>query len=183
DRAPRLALSQQRFLPPGSPKPPATRPWMVPVCVAFDRGGKRGEACTVLDAATGSLELDAPSCPRWVMPNVEGHGYYRAAYTQADVTALRDRGWSQLTPGERIVAFHDIASAATLRRLPLAAAMSFAPRQLAAGDRFSVGAAIDMPTGIHRFVPAALRPAYEGWLRRTFGAAAHSAGLLPRSND
>src|SRR5262249_44189223 len=110
DRAPQLALSQQRFLPPGSPTPPATRPWIVPVCVAFDRAGKRGEACTLLDAATGTLALDAPACPRWVMPNLDGRGYYRTTYTPADVAALRDQAWPQLKPTERNTAFIDISN-------------------------------------------------------------------------
>ncbi|HEX7839448.1 MAG TPA: M1 family metallopeptidase, partial [Kofleriaceae bacterium] len=43
DRPPRIALSQRRYVPPGAPAPSATRPWIVPVCAAFDRGGKRGE--------------------------------------------------------------------------------------------------------------------------------------------
>src|SRR4029079_13705113 len=86
NRRPRIALDQRRYVPPGAPTPPATRPWIVPVCVAFDRAGKRGEACTMLEAATGSLELDAPSCPRWVMPNLRGRGYSRSAYTAPQLT-------------------------------------------------------------------------------------------------
>ena len=61
--------------------------------------------------------------------------------------------------------------------------MSFVPRQLAAGDRFSVGAAVGVPLGLRRFVPDELRPAYEGWLRRTFGAAARNVGLSPRAGE
>jgi len=155
----------------------------VPVCVVFDRAGKRGEACTMLDAATGSLELDAPSCPRWVMPNLSGRGYYQIAYTAPQLTALRDLAWPQLEPSERRVVFDDLVNAATLGKLPLALAMSFVPRQLAAGDRFSVGAAVGVPLGLRRFVPDELRPAYEGWLRRTFGAAARNVGLSPRDGE
>ncbi|TMQ19872.1 MAG: M1 family metallopeptidase, partial [Deltaproteobacteria bacterium] len=127
-RAARRARDQQRYVPPGAPVPPATRPWIVPVCVAFDRGGKRGQACTMLDAPTGAIELDAASCPRWVMANLDGRGYYRTAYTAAQITALRDLAWSQLAPTERRVLFVDTANAATLGRLPLALALSFAPR-------------------------------------------------------
>jgi cytosol alanyl aminopeptidase len=183
DRPPRLALSQQRYLPPGAPTPPATRPWIVPVCVAFDAGGKRGETCTMLDAPSATIDLDAPSCPRWVMPNLDGRGYYRAAYTPADVAALRDQAWPQLKPTERNTAFVDIANAARHARLPLTAALSFVPRQLAAGDRFSVGAALDLPLGLRQFIPVELRPTYESWLRRTFGAAARKAGLKPKDGD
>jgi alanyl aminopeptidase len=183
DRPPRVALSQQRYVPPGSPTPPATRPWIVPVCVAFERAGKRAEACTLLSAATGELELEAPSCPRWVMPNLGGRGYYRTAYTAAQVTALRDQAWPQLQPTERRAVFVDVASAASLGKLPLALALSFVPRQLAVGDRFSVGEAIGLPLGLRPFVPDELRPRYEGWLRTAFGPTARKAGLSPRDGD
>ncbi|HMG23497.1 MAG TPA: M1 family metallopeptidase [Kofleriaceae bacterium] len=183
DRPPRLALSQQRYLPPGSPPSPATRPWIVPVCVAFDRAGKRGEACGMLSAPTGELELAAPACPRWVMPNLDGRGYYRVAYTAPQVTALRDQAWPQLAPTERRALYVDAANAAKIGKLPLALALSFAPKQLAVGDRFSVVEALAVPLDLRRLIPDELRPRYEAWLRRTFGAAAHKAGLSPRDGD
>src|SRR5204863_26509 len=49
-----VSLAQQRYLPPGAGVPSATKPWIVPVCVAYDGGGKRAEACTLLDQPTGS---------------------------------------------------------------------------------------------------------------------------------
>ncbi|HEX3760012.1 MAG TPA: ERAP1-like C-terminal domain-containing protein, partial [Kofleriaceae bacterium] len=183
DRPPRVQLSQQRYVPPGAPTPPATRPWIVPVCVAYDRGGKRGEACGMLSAATGELELPAPSCPRWVMPNLGGRGYYHTAYTPAQITALRDQGWSQLQPTERRAAYIDTMGAATIGKLPLALALSLVPGQLAAGDRFSVRGALELPRELREFVPDDLRPRYEAWMRSTFGAAAHKAGLSPRDSD
>ncbi|HEY6176097.1 MAG TPA: M1 family metallopeptidase [Kofleriaceae bacterium] len=183
NRPPRLELSQKRHVRPGAPTPPETRPWAVPVCAAYDRGGKRGEACAMLDAATGSLELDAPSCPRWVMPNLHGRGYYWTAYTASEATALRDLAWPQLDPSERRVVFADLTEATKLSKLPLALAMSFVPTQIAAGDRFSVGAALAVPLGLRRFVPDELRPAYEAWLRRNFGAMARKAGLSPRAGE
>jgi alanyl aminopeptidase len=180
---PHVAVSQARYVPPGAPAPPAGRPWIVPVCVAFDRDGKRGETCTLLDQPTATFELDAGACPRWLMPNLGGRGYYRSAYTSAQVAALRDQAWPQLEPTERRALVIDVASAASLGRLPLPLALSFVPRQLAAGDRFAVGEALRTPVGLRRFVPDELRPRYEAWLRDTFGAAARKAGLSPRDGD
>jgi aminopeptidase N len=88
--APRVQLSQKRYLPAGAPTPPPQGPWSVPVCVAFDDHGKRGEACTLLTTETGSLALPAKSCPRWVMPNTDGRSYYVMAYTQQQIATLRD---------------------------------------------------------------------------------------------
>jgi len=179
----RLALSQQRYVPPGATAPADGKAWLVPVCAAYDRGGQRGEACTVLDAATGSLALDTQACPRWAMPNIDGRGYYRNAYSEAQVVALRDLAWAQLRPTERTAAMFDIAAAATSGRIPLSLGLSFVPRLLAAGDQFSIGAALSIPLSVGPLVPDELRPRYEDWMRRTFGPAARRAGLVPSRGD
>ena len=180
---PRVALSQQRFVPPGAPAPAANKPWIVPVCVAFERDGKRAETCALLDAPTGAIALDTKTCPRWMMPNVDGRGYYRNAYTAAQASSLRDDAWNQLKPTERSVIAFDITNAATLGKLPFQLALSFVPKLVAAGDRFSIAAALTIPLSTRGFVPTELRPAYEAWLRRTFGPAAHKAGLTPKDTD
>ena len=178
-----VALAQQRYVPPGAATPAATRPWIVPVCVAYDSAGKRGETCTMLDQPTGSIALEAKACPRWVMPNVNARGYYRSTYTPAQVAALRDEGWAQLSWTERRALFGDVRDAAAVGQLPLQLALSLVPKMLAGNDRFTVGPAINLPSGLSRLVTADLRPAYEAWLRRTFGTGAEKAGLLPRPND
>jgi alanyl aminopeptidase len=180
---PRVALSQQRYLPPGAPPVGANKPWIVPVCVAFDRGGKRAEACTLLDAPSGSIALDAATCPRWMMPNASGRGYYRNAYTPAQVVALRDEGWQHLKATERRVLFFDTSDAFTVGKLPLPLVLSFVPRLFAAGDRFSINAALEVPLGLQDMVPDELRPGYEAWLRKTFGPAARRFGWSPRETD
>jgi alanyl aminopeptidase len=182
-QAPRIALAQQRYVPAGAPVPAAGKPWIVPVCVAYDRGGKRAEACSLLEAQSGSMALDAPSCPRWMMPNLDGRGYYRNAYTAAQVVALRDAGWPQLKPTERNVVLFDTTDATMHGKLPLSLALSFVPRLLAAGDRFSIVAALRIPTGVNELITDELRPSYEAWLRRTFGQAARRSGLSPRDSD
>jgi hypothetical protein len=118
-----------------------------------------------------------------MMPNVEGRGYYRNAYTEDQVAALRDGAWQELTATERSVVFFDTANAVTLGKLPLSLALSFLPRLIAAGDRFSIGAALELPLGVRDLVPDNLRARYEAWLRLTFGAAAHRAGLSPTPSD
>ena len=140
DGPPRVTLSQQRYVPPGSPPAAASKPWIVPVCVAFERGGKRAETCSMLDAPQGAISLDTASCPRWMMPNVDGRGYYRNAYTAAQVSSLRDDAWNQLKPTERRAAFNDIGDAIAVGKLPLQLGLSFVPRLMAVGDRFSVQA-------------------------------------------
>ena len=192
---PHVDLAQQRFVPPGSPPPPAGKPWIVPVCVAYDRAGKRAEACTMLDGPTGTLALDAKTCPRWLMPNANAHGYYRTHYTEAEAKALRDRAWPQLTWTERRAVFDDVSEAVRTRghasaggaapalSLPLPLALSFVPKLLAGGDRFTIGDALGLPLSLERFVPDKQRRSYEAWMRRTFGRLAAQRGMLPKAAD
>jgi len=179
-----IELSQRRYVPPGAPTPPASTPWIVPVCVVYDKGGgARGEACTLLSTETGSLTLEAKACPRWTMPNVDGRGYYRSAYTNAQVTALRDEAWPKLSWTERRALYHDVAEAVSTGRLPLQLALSFVPKLLAGNDRFTVGPALGLSSGVDSLVPDELRNKYEYWLRTTFGPGAAKVGFVPKDAD
>ena len=154
---PRVALNQHRYVPPGAPAPPEGKPWIVPVCVAFDRGGQRAETCSLLDAATGSIALPTASCPRWLVPNAGGRGYYRNTYTAEQIAVLRDDAWPELTPAERRVVFFDASHAVMLGKLPFQPVLAFLPKLLAAGDRFSIRAALELALGVREFVPEDLR--------------------------
>jgi cytosol alanyl aminopeptidase len=180
---PSLQLAQRRYVPPGSPQPPATTPYQVPVCVSYDANGKKVQTCTLLGAETGSLALETKTCPRWVMPNADGRGYYRASYTPAQLTALRDEGWAKLSWGERRAIFFDVQAGAVSGKVPLQLALSFVPKLLAGNDRFTVVPAVDLPTELDRFVPAELRGKYEAWLRTTFGVGAAKAGLVAKDGE
>ncbi|HSK05553.1 MAG TPA: M1 family aminopeptidase, partial [Kofleriaceae bacterium] len=185
-----VELAQRRYVPPGAPTAPAGTPWTLPICVAYDRGGARGEACTVLDRPTGALALPAApgpagaaACPRWVMPNAGGRGYYRSAYTTAQVSALRDEAWPALTWPERRALYFDVSQAATRGGLPLAVALSLVPRLLAGNDRFTVGPALELVTRLDKLVPPKLRDKYELYLRQTFGPGAARAGFAGKDTD
>jgi len=178
-----LQLAQQRYVPPGAPTPAAGTPWQVPVCVAYDKGGTRAETCTLLDQPAATIALDAKTCPRWVMPNAHGAGYYRNAYTPAQIRALRDEAWGQLAWTERRVLFFDVTAAAHTGKLPLQVALSFVPKLLAGNDRFTVEPAVDLPAALDALVPDELRAKYEHWMRQQFGAAAAAVGLAPRAGE
>jgi alanyl aminopeptidase len=183
DGAPTIELSQRRYVPPGAATPEATKPWMLPVCVVYEAGGKRAQACTMLDAPAGSIALATKACPRWVMPNADGRGYYRNTYTAPQLTALRDEAWKHLSWTERRAVFFDASSLARTGKLPLAAALSLVPPMLAGKDRFTVPSAVDLPASFDEWVSDALRPKYEYWLRATFGAGALAAGLSTKDAD
>jgi alanyl aminopeptidase len=190
---PKLELAQRRYVPAGAPPAEATKPWIVPVCVAFDQDGKRGETCTLLDAPSGTLALPAKACPRWVMPNVDARGYYRVSYTAPQVTALRDEAWPLLSWNERRALFGDVSAAArsarpgfhdpTPRQLPLVLALSLEPKLLTGGDRFTIEDAVELPAVLERFVADDQRGKLQAWYRMTFGPGAQKLGLAPKDTD
>jgi len=191
--APSVQLAQRRYVPAGGPPPEATKPWIVPVCIAFDDHGTRREACTLLDGPTGTLALPTKSCPRWVMPNVDGKGYYRVHYTVPQATALRDEAWPQLTWAERRGVFGDVEAGAQAPRpgfqdaapekLPIMLALSFVPKLLTATDRFTLEDALELPDTFDRFVAADQRGKLEAWYRMTFAPGAQKLGLVPKDSD
>jgi alanyl aminopeptidase len=195
--APKLELTQQRFVPPGSPEPAAQPPWIMPVCIAYDKDGKRAEVCTLLTKETDTVALDAKKCPRWVLPSAQGRGYYRVHYTAPQVIKLRDEAWAQLSWTERRALFFDVVAGTRYRprgmrkpvpktpsgKLPFTLLVSIVPKLLAGGDRFTVGDSLIVPLGMDRFVTDDQRGKYEAWLRQLFGPAAAKLGLAAQDSD
>jgi alanyl aminopeptidase len=85
---PALEVRQERYAPLGSSIDPGASEWQVPFCVAFEDGGERKSSCTLITERQQTIELDAAGCPRSVMPNADGAGYYRFALDEA--------GWQDL---------------------------------------------------------------------------------------
>ena len=141
------------------------------------------DACTLVSTETASFEVPAKACPRWVMPNVEGRGYYRTAYTTAQITALRDEAWSRLSWTERRAIYFDVETLTTTGRLPLQVGLSFIPKLLAGNDRFTIPPALGLSSNVESLVPDNLREKYEYFLRTKFGLGATTMGLLPKDAD
>jgi len=193
----KLEVTQQRFVPPGSPEPAAQPLWITPVCVAYERDGKRADTCTLVTKETDTIALDTKKCPRWVMPTAHGRGYYRVRYNAQQATKLRDEAWPLLTWTERRAVFFDVVSATRYRprgirkplpktpsaKLPLTLMLSLVPKLLAGGDRFTVGDALIVPFGMDRFVSGEQRAKYESWMRSTFGPGAAKLGFTPQDGD
>jgi cytosol alanyl aminopeptidase len=182
--AARLDVTQQRHVALGSPEPPA-QVWQVPVCVAYEAAGKRATACALVTDKVGSVPLSTKTCPRWVMPNVEGRGYYRVRYTQGQAKALRDEAWDQLSITEQraVVADVHMSVYGRERRLPYALALSFVPKLLAKPNRFTIDDALGIVLGVERKIPSELADKYAHYVRTTFGPGATKLGLAGGAKD
>ncbi|HMG21625.1 MAG TPA: M1 family aminopeptidase, partial [Kofleriaceae bacterium] len=188
-KPPTLALHQERYHRPGSPTAEAA-PWRIPVCVAFERrparaaqGGGRGELCSELTAARAELVLPVEACPSWVFTNAGSSGYYRTSQSEAGLIALRDRGWAQLTPVERLTVFNDIAAFAVTGELDIGLELSFAAKLLAEHHRFANRVAVNAAQDARGWLPAAQQPRFDAWSRKTFGPAARALSWQAGPHD
>lgn len=178
-----LQLSQRRYVLPGSQAAAPDQPWHIPVCIAYDRSGARGETCTELTTPGTELALDTKACPAWVYANAGGRGYYRTSLSEAALAALRERGWKLLTPVERLAVFQDADALATIGEIDVGVELSFVPRLLSEKHRFAVSAAVRAATQARWVVDPARLPQIDAWIRKTFGPAARALSWRARSGD
>jgi alanyl aminopeptidase len=77
--APSVVVEQRRFRPEGTTAQELT--WTAPVCFRYRVGDRNPVHCAPVDAFTRRIFLpDAPSCPAWLVGNVDGAGHYVTRY-------------------------------------------------------------------------------------------------------
>jgi alanyl aminopeptidase len=178
--APKLLLSQKRFLPVGSTG--STREtWQVPVCA---RTGDAGTAtsCTLLTAPTGSLELPG-ACPDRVLANA-GNGYYRVLYRGDLLKKLLGNGGEHLTAGERVSTLSDVASLARSGDLPVATALALVP-VFANDPAWRVVQIVQQIASvpIDLLVTDEMRPKYRRFVSDAFGGRARALGWTRKAGE
>jgi cytosol alanyl aminopeptidase len=119
DGAPRLVFKQSRFLPVGA-SAARDKSWRVPVCARVDGT----ERCTVLTSAEGALDL-GPGCPKAVLPDSGGRGYYRWSLPAAQLKPLVD-GSTRLAAEERVAVADALRAGFLSARLSYADALALA---------------------------------------------------------
>lgn len=178
--APKLALSQKRYLPTGSPG--STREtWQVPVCA---RTGDPGAAttCTLLTEASGALEL-AGACPARVQANA-GNGYYRVLYRGDLLEKLLEGGGKHLTADERVSTLSDVANLVRSGDLPVAASLALVPFFASDPSRPVVEIVQRIAAvPIDLLVTDERRPAYRRFVSDVFGARAKAMGWTRKSGE
>ncbi|MHA1600663.1 MAG: ERAP1-like C-terminal domain-containing protein, partial [Alphaproteobacteria bacterium] len=91
-------IKQSRYLPLGS-KGSSDRRWQVPICLVYEQNGERKRHCFLMTEPQQQVRLTADYCPRWIMPNEAGAGYYNWSLKSAAWQSLVDT-MDQLEEGE-----------------------------------------------------------------------------------
>ncbi len=182
--APRIALSQSRFLPPGAPPSPAAM-WRIPVCVRYATGDGTAAECELLDAPRAEFPLKAArGCPAWMLANSGEYGYYRVAYQGGLLSqTLADAG-AHLTLGERVGELENLEALAEAGQAPVAEALGQVRVFRGAPERQVVEAAAGIASILKsRAVAGDLRPAASRFIRDAFGSRAEALGWKARPGD
>ncbi|TZF90744.1 M1 family metallopeptidase [Cognatilysobacter lacus] len=109
-KVPALDISQQRYVPIGSTAS-ADQTWGVPMTIRYADGNSVREQKALVTGKQSRVELvQAGSCPKWVMPNGYGAGYYRFALSPTLQAALND-SFDSLDQREQRVAADSVTAA------------------------------------------------------------------------
>ncbi|HEY8569634.1 M1 family metallopeptidase, partial [Microbulbifer sp.] len=94
----KLHVKQARYKPLGSPIQEVGQQWSIPFCMRASTGVSQ---CEFLTETEQTVDISGGTCPKWVMPNVDGSGYYRFNLDEKNWQALLAQ-FEQLSPTERL---------------------------------------------------------------------------------
>ena len=155
--------------------------WTIPFCFTYDRDGRRGETCAVLQKDYALIQLDTKSCPRWLLPHVAGVGHYDLKVTRAMVDRAL-AGWSELAPVERVFLARQVRRMIGTDSFDVDVGLGLIPRLLREDNR----AALEAAAGLASWgasLPESHMAAYDRWVVATFGPEARRLGWLPRPGE
>ncbi len=194
---PKLEITQERYLPIGS-KGSSDASWRIPVCVTYEQRAEVDRhsaetarfvsdesevtSCGTVGPGGGSIKLGS-TCPKWVMPNAAGTGYYRVAYSASDLRLLLGAK-SPISAIERMSVALDMAALVRAGKLPIADALAHVPELSRDTDIHVAGTGVALANLVRDpFLTDATRPAFAKVLERAYGAKARALGFRPRARD
>ncbi len=184
EKAVKVELSQQRFLPLGSPGS-APQVWKVPVCLRYPAGGHDERECVLMEQAERKVTLaQAKSCPAWVEANADADGYYRVLYDGGVLDNLLKDDARVLSGREKVALIGDMAALTGSGKLPLGTALALVPELARDSSRRVVVKTVDITTDPKgNLVPSDLVSQYHRYLEDLYGQRARGLGWKAKPGD
>jgi alanyl aminopeptidase len=182
--APTLHVEQQRFLPLGS-KGSTDQVWQVPVCVRYGSGNTGQSACKLVSQPKVDWALKTKSCPAWVQANDNAVGYYRVDYEKRLLADLTNGDVDRRLPAaERVDFIGNARALAGAGKLAAGDSLGLVEVFHSDPERYVVeGAlALALQPRLH-LVPEDLKPNYQRFLQKNFGARARELGWIPKPGE
>jgi aminopeptidase N len=204
--APRLHLSQRRYVPLGSSIDPEAR-WQVPVCLRYGpQAGKPAavsgamsaavakspdkavdpspEQCTLLEAPEADVTLGGTECPRWVFPNARAAGYYRWSLADNDYAGLLEQGYAALDPSERLALLSNTEAAAHAGTRSFEELMATTKRLAKEPERELVQAALGVLGDVRdALLDTPELPGYRRLVQELISSRQKQLGLFPTAKE
>src|SRR5262245_34267242 len=177
-----LRLTQTRFLNFGVKADP--RVWKIPVALRWSDGKSVHTQSIVLEKPNATVALEGGGHAVWVLPNVDGRGYYRWKVPPEMLQALAHQSTTTMSPAERIAFLGNLSAlldAGALRGdayLQILEEMSNDPEPLAAAAVIS-----GLEKAEASFVPDALRDPFATYVRLALQPAADRYGLERKKSE
>jgi alanyl aminopeptidase len=176
-----LAVSQSRYLPYGVVSSDNLQ-WKLPVCVRFDRGGKRSKQCFLLDQAAQDFAVDG-GCADAYLPNADAVGYYRFAMDETDSAALRPLV-ATLPPTEQIIYADSVSSAFVQGTLSAGAVLDAMPALATSQIPQVATALLDQFAWIREYLATdTTRPILDAYAMKLYAPRLAALGLQPLPTD
>ena len=175
-----LRFHQARYQPLGG-KAADAGTWHIPLCYRFE--GTTPDAivkrCTMMTQVQQDVVLD--HCPKWVMPNADGAGYYRFMVPQGM--------WKHLTTGplnvqEQLALADSLQASLAAGVVPVETALPLLANFAHAANRHVAAMPMGMLARLHDGVVSAdKRPLVRHWVQTLYGPKLRAMGLAPTANE
>ncbi len=194
---PRLQYTQERYFPlsgqkpaPGTAEKQALR-YHIPLCYSVDGGAQR---CEVLQAERGEIALGG-TCPRSLLPDPRGSGYYRLRYEGALFDDLLRRTFPSqpssreitlappLSPIARLGFLRNVEAGLRRGDVPLGQVLPLLPALAADSSRHAVSIGLGLATTLRDYVSDSQRATYQSQLVSPFAARLRTFGLRTQPSD
>jgi len=183
DGAPRVKLSQKRYLEIGAPRT-GSETWQIPVCVRYQTSTGPQKECFLLDRSSAEFPLTkAASCPSILTANDSGTGYYETAYQGSLLPALLSNSDTLLNALDRRTLLHDLGALADAGEVKASMALAAVTPFAQAPERQVVAEAESVAGSVRMLVPPNLQPNYHRFLRAAFGKRAAELGWTAKPGD
>ena len=176
---PAITLQQQRYLPGRQQGNIGSQEWIVPVCLRYEGQTSAQPFCTVLREKVATITLpDAQACPKWVLPNPAGTGYYLSNIDQALLPK------QDLASPEVVALGADLSLMARSGSIPLTQLLAFAARYANDARPDVAKAAVRATKALHpAWLNASARKQHNAWIQRHFGQRARTLGWQPEKGE
>ena len=184
EKAVNVKLSQQRFLPLGSPGA-APQVWKLPVCLRYPAGGHEERECVLMEQAEREVTLaHAKSCPSWVQANADADGYYRVLYDVKVLDNLLKDEAHLLSGREKVALIGDLSALTGSGKLPLGTALALVPGLARDSSRLVVVKTVDITTDPKgNLVPADLISQHRRYLEDLYGQRTRELGWKAKPGE